>query len=381
MRAALSLESKRIVMSKTLSFASFTAVSALLLSAAAQAQCPEIGPVQTYAINPTNQYLTCNCFAPGEEAGQYFPIAVIPAADYPIKITKIAIGWWSQSGGQGVSVEDSINVYANGTFPQPGALVASIGAPQMADGGLNEFDVTANNIQINTPGFYVTLRFANSNDATVNPQPYPATMVNDGPSGCTNGRNVVKAVSPFSGWFAYCGGPLSLGGSGDWVMHVKYEKVNCGGGGLTLGPCDPGQSGNTGEGCAHSFGMGGKLDASGTPSVSNDSVVLHITNLPPTTNALFFQGNNKVNGGNGAQFGDGLLCVNGGVVRLGQKVTSGGAADYGAGVGSDPLVSVRGVVPLTGATRRYQTWFRNAAAFCTPSTFNLTNGLEIVWAP
>ncbi len=26
-------------------------------------------------------------------------------------------------------------------------------------------------------------------------------------------------------------------------------------------------------------------------------------------------------------------------------------------------------------------WYRNAAAFCTPSTFNLTNGLSITWVP
>ncbi|MEY2806172.1 MAG: hypothetical protein RIR65_589, partial [Planctomycetota bacterium] len=32
-------------------------------------------------------------------------------------------------------------------------------------------------------------------------------------------------------------------------------------------------------------------------------------------------------------------------------------------------------------TRTYQAWYRNAAAFCTPSGFNLGNGLEIVWAP
>jgi hypothetical protein len=30
-------------------------------------------------------------------------------------------------------------------------------------------------------------------------------------------------------------------------------------------------------------------------------------------------------------------------------------------------------------TRTYQCWYRNAAAFCTPSTFNLTNGVLITW--
>jgi hypothetical protein len=353
--------------------------------------CPEIGPVQTYAPPAGGQYYACNCFVANEEAGQYFPTALIPASDYPIQITKIAFGWYSQSGGQGTTVEDSLNVYANGAFPNPGAQIASLGAPQMTDGALNEFDVTANNIVVNSPGFYVTLRFYNTNDASVVPPPYPPTVVSDG--SCTSSRNVVKVVSPFSGWFAFCG-PGSLGGSGDWVMHVKYQRVNCGGGGFTgtpycfgdgsgatLCPCDPGQSGNTGEGCAHSFGMGGKIAATGTPSVAADTVVLQATNLPPTTTVLFFQGNGKQNGGNGSQFGDGILCVTGGVIRLGSKVASAGSANFGYGIGTDPLVSVRGLVSVSGGVKNYQAWFRNGANFCTPSTFNLSNGLSITWTP
>jgi hypothetical protein len=29
----------------------------------------------------------------------------------------------------------------------------------------------------------------------------------------------------------------------------------------------------------------------------------------------------------------------------------------------------------------YQVWYRNASAFCTPATFNLTNGLRVTWVP
>jgi hypothetical protein len=46
--------------------------------------------------------------------------------------------------------------------------------------------------------------------------------------------------------------------------------------------------------------------------------------------------------------------------------------------GALPTVSVRGGVAAPG-TRTYQGWYRNAAAFCTTATFNLTNGLEIIW--
>jgi hypothetical protein len=31
--------------------------------------------------------------------------------------------------------------------------------------------------------------------------------------------------------------------------------------------------------------------------------------------------------------------------------------------------------------RTYQAWYRNAAAFCTASTFNLTNGVQLTWGP
>jgi hypothetical protein len=47
----------------------------------------------------------------------------------------------------------------------------------------------------------------------------------------------------------------------------------------------------------------------------------------------------------------------------------------------DTKISVRGAVPTTGAARYYQVWYRNAAVFCSASTFNLTNGLTVVWTP
>jgi hypothetical protein len=48
--------------------------------------------------------------------------------------------------------------------------------------------------------------------------------------------------------------------------------------------------------------------------------------------------------------------------------------------GADTPVSVRGMV-LAPGTRTYQIWYRNAAGFCTPSTFNVSNGLFVVWSP
>jgi hypothetical protein len=96
----------------------------------------------------------------------------------------------------------------------------------------------------------------------------------------------------------------------------------------------------------------------------------------PDSSALYFQGTTRTNGGAGAVFGDGLRCAGGTVVRLGTKTNSGGMSQFPAA--GDPALSVKGGV-TAGDTRTYQVWYRNAAAFCTTSTFNLTNGYEIVW--
>jgi hypothetical protein len=93
----------------------------------------------------------------------------------------------------------------------------------------------------------------------------------------------------------------------------------------------------------------------------------------------YFQGTQLVNGGAGAVFGDGLRCAGGAILRLGHVTASGGASSFPASGG--PSLSALGAIGPLGGRRAYQVWFRNAAAFCTPSTFNLSNGWNLVWTP
>jgi hypothetical protein len=44
-------------------------------------------------------------------------------------------------------------------------------------------------------------------------------------------------------------------------------------------------------------------------------------------------------------------------------------------------LAIAGAVPLAGGMRTYQAWYRNSAAYCTASVFNLTNGVQIDWLP
>jgi len=147
----------------------------------------------------------------------------------------------------------------------------------------------------------------------------------------------------------------------------------------TACPCGNGSPVGAEAGCLNSLGSGATLVGDGSSAVSADSLLLTAGAMPATTSVLFFQGTAPQSGGAGITFGDGLRCVEGSIIRLGTKTASGGTASYPSA--GDPSVSVRGLIPLAGGVRHYQAWYRNAAAFCTAATFNLSNGVTVTWAP
>jgi hypothetical protein len=77
-------------------------------------------------------------------------------------------------------------------------------------------------------------------------------------------------------------------------------------------------------------------------------------------------------------FGDGVRCASGAIRRLAPRVNSAGSSIYPAS--GDAPISVKGN-DAAGDVRYYQCWYRNAAPFCSPATFNLTNGLMVTWTP
>jgi len=142
-------------------------------------------------------------------------------------------------------------------------------------------------------------------------------------------------------------------------------------------PCPCANVGAADGGCANTVSWdGGKLVAAGVASLTADSLVLRGTRMPNSA-ALFFQGASTIGGGLGAVFGDGLRCAGEFIERLGTKTNSASAGQFPEN--GDPSISVRGAVTTPGM-RTYQVWYRNAAAYCLPATFNLTNGVTIHWA-
>ncbi len=159
-------------------------------------------------------------------------------------------------------------------------------------------------------------------------------------------------------------------------MCVVSTAYCSGDGSSTACPC--GNAGAADHGCASSVNSSGaRLDSLGCASLSADTLVLRGTGMPESA-TLYFQGTAQTNGGLGTAFGDGLRCVGGTIARLGTKQNAGGSSQYPAP--GDPSVSQRGSVASPGA-RYYQCWYRNAAAFCTSATYNLTNGLAVSWTP
>ncbi len=142
-------------------------------------------------------------------------------------------------------------------------------------------------------------------------------------------------------------------------------------------PCPCGNSSASSQrcGCANSLGLAGRLIAIGGASIALDSLVLRADGMP-NSSALFFQGTAQQAAGAGSVFGDGLRCVAGSVLRLGIRTNVTNASSLPSS-GSPSLAIVGGIAGAT--TIHYQVWYRNSAAFCTASTFNLTNGLSVAW--
>jgi len=158
--------------------------------------------------------------------------------------------------------------------------------------------------------------------------------------------------------------------------NTPFTTFCTGNGGPT--PCPCGNSGAPGNGCANSVNAAGaRLIATGNASVANDTMALTGSGMP-NNSALFFQGTTQQSGGAGAVFGDGLRCAAGTIVRLATKANVSGVSQYP--IFPDLSISVRGQC-MPGNVRTYQVWYRNAAAFCTASTFNLSNGLSVTWLP
>lgn len=182
---------------------------AAVMAGGLEAQCPDDGQLAN-ATGGTN--VACPCFAAGEQAAA---VLQAPAADYPIEILKVEITWASVLGGSPNSLEQAIHIYPAG-LPNPGIPQFSLPGPVLADGFINQFDISAipGNKIIQSGPFTVALEFANANAG----QFLSPSIVHDG-NGCQAGRNAIFATP--GGWLNAC----AAGVTGDWRISVVYRRA------------------------------------------------------------------------------------------------------------------------------------------------------------
>ncbi len=143
--------------------------------------------------------------------------------------------------------------------------------------------------------------------------------------------------------------------------------------------CPCGNNGLAGRGCANSFhASGARLGAAGSAQIGfGDTLEMTVSNIPPNVSGTLFQGTSA---SGGSVFGDGLRCAVGTVIRIRTK-NANAAGSIVWPTGAEPDISATGAIPSSGAVRYYQVMYRNSASFCTPATFNISNGLRVVWIP
>ncbi|MCY2959569.1 MAG: hypothetical protein NTY35_05325 [Planctomycetota bacterium] len=167
------------------------------------------------------------------------------------------------------------------------------------------------------------------------------------------------------------------GGLYDRPIGGGYEPFCFGDGSGLACPCS--NSGSFQRGCQNSANASGAgLGAGGNAQTGlGDSLVFQVNGVPPNVSCTLFQGTAS---SGGVLFGDGVRCVAGTQVRIRTKnADATGVATWPTGV--EPAVSVTGLIPGAGAQRYYQVSYRNAASFCTPATFNISNGIRVLWLP
>ena len=137
-----------------------------------------------------------------------------------------------------------------------------------------------------------------------------------------------------------------------------------------------GNNGAAGRGCANSvFAAGALLVSTGTASIASDTLVLTCSEMPGP--GLFFQANGT---SSPISFGDGMLCASVGIIRMGVVFPTANAGSYPGGLTPNPI-HIAGAPVAAGDIKHYQCWYRDLPAFCTPATFNTSNGVTLTWAP
>jgi hypothetical protein len=121
---------------------------------------------------------------------------------------------------------------------------------------------------------------------------------------------------------------------------------------------------------------GAILQAAGCPSHDANSLELTVIDLPPGKPGIFFYGPFRT----GYDFGNGHVCVGGLVNRIPTALFASQDGSVTLPIDlQDPLFTTGAGAVLPGSTWNFQFWYRDPGGGL--ATFNLSNAVEIVFAP
>jgi hypothetical protein len=162
-------------------------------------------------------------------------------------------------------------------------------------------------------------------------------------------------------------------------------------GGVINCPCANNPFG-PGRGCDNSMSTGGgRLNATGTASLSSDNVLFQSsfigTTGPTCSNptgsvlSVLYEGTASITS---VVWGDGVLCCGGTYYPLSVQMTNGGVLFFPVpGTTGVSMTAIALGDPLAvGSTRCYFVAYRDACpSFCTPSLRQKTNSYQLTWGP
>ena len=191
-----------------------TLLGSLLLSLSIPAAAVE-QTVQNDSLTDFGTAVIVTGFVAGEKAAVWLE----SPCDGVLVATQVF--WRSQSGSSGETIHSAIEIYDEGTFPNPGGLLEVIGGPVLNDGVLNEYRFLDENntVPLQVPvtqgrDFVLALVFDTAPPGGTGP-----SVVRDA-NGIVASRNTIFATPP-GAWFP----SEALGLSGDFVIR---GVVDCG---------------------------------------------------------------------------------------------------------------------------------------------------------
>ncbi len=122
----------------------------------------------------------------------------------------------------------------------------------------------------------------------------------------------------------------------------------------------------------NSVGAGSLISATGSPFIAANDFGVATAGNPPSEYGVFFMGLEETS----AVFGDGFLCVSGGITRY--PVVQSDASGVASMLVDTTLPPALSKI-VAGATWKWQYWYRDPMG--AGSGFNLSNGLSVTYCP